>query len=62
MEYTIEQERLVYNLKKKLRHMIEDCSSTEAECVLKIANKNVLNCLEGLGFEDKSYLDLYMNK
>jgi len=62
MEHTLEENRIVYGLKKSLMKMIEDCSTTECRSVLSSVNNRVLNTLELLGFEDKSYMDLYFNK
>jgi hypothetical protein len=62
MEHTLEHNRIVYNLKRSLMKMIEDCSTTECRSVLSSANERVLWSLNLLGFEDKSSLDLYFNK
>lgn len=62
MEYTLEENRIVYNLKRSLRKMIEDCSTTECRSALISANEQVLRSFDLLGFEDKSYMDLYFNK
>lgn len=62
MEHTLQEDRIVHSLKKSLRKMIEDCSTTECRSALNLANEQVLRSLDSLGFEDKSFMDLYFNK
>jgi hypothetical protein len=61
MEFTIEQERLAYTLKRRMLKMVEDCSTTECRSSLSIMRQDVINILELLGSKDMSYFDLFVN-
>jgi hypothetical protein len=62
MEYTREQNQLVYTLKRRMFKMIEDCSTTECRSSLGTMRNDVIHTLELLGFEDKTSMDLFFNK
>ena len=62
MEHTLEANRIVYNLKRQMIKMIENCSTTECRSALTSANDKMINSLRLLGFEDKSFMELYFNQ
>ena len=61
MEFTIEQERFAYTLKRRMLKMIDDCVTTECRSSLIIMRQDVTNTLELLGCKDMSYFDLFIN-
>jgi hypothetical protein len=61
MEFTIEQERFAYTLKRRMLKMIDDCVTTECRSSLSIMRQDVINTLELLGCKDMSYFDLFIN-
>jgi hypothetical protein len=62
MEYTREQNQLVYTLKRRMLKMVEDCATTECRSSLSTMRNDVIHTLELLGFEDKTSMDLFFNK
>jgi anti-anti-sigma regulatory factor len=62
MEYTREQNQLVYTLKRRMLKMVEDCATTECRSSLSNMRNDVIHTLELLGFEDKTSMDLFFNK
>ncbi len=61
MEFTIEQERLAYTLKRRMLKMVEDCATTECRSSLSTMRNDVIHTLELLGSKDKNYFDLFVN-
>jgi hypothetical protein len=62
MEYTREQNQLVYTLKRRMLKMVDGCATTECRSSLNTMRNDVIHTLELLGFEEKTSMDLFFNK